>query len=141
MGTEYVGSGKWPELDADSLNQIMVRLVSTGTADHLSACSCVCRAWYMGSLNEDLWRILLLRKWGPDACQETQTDRAHCHRSSYIRSVTTRVLIWGQGGKCETDAFSTLPILNVNELPSKTVGVKAVSAGSGFSSAVCIPFC
>ena len=34
---------KGTELDADTLNAILVRLVSSGTAEHLSLCACGCR--------------------------------------------------------------------------------------------------
>jgi hypothetical protein len=111
-----------PELDTDSLHHVLLRLAECGAAKQLVACSRVCRLWYAGVLADDLWRLLLSAKWGPLGV----ADGRGSHRSRYVRSVTTRVLVWGQGVKSEIGAVA----------PIEVVGVRAVSAGAGFSCAV-----
>jgi len=127
---------KGTELDADTLNAILVRLVSTGTAEQLSLCACVSRTWYAGALNDELWEILFVRRWSPMAIQEAQTlaedanEARMSHRAQYIRSVTTQVLVWGQG------AWQQEPVVQRAPMLVELSGVKAVCAGAGFSCAV-----
>ena len=51
------------DLDADTLNAILMRLVAgSGTAEQLICCSSVCRTWYAGTINDELWRVLLIHR-------------------------------------------------------------------------------
>lgn len=125
-----IAGGTVTELDADTLNAILVRLVGTGTAEQLGLCSCVSRTWYAGALNDELWGTLLVRRWGP-LSQEGHIEPPMSYRSRYIRSVTTQVLVWGQGAWQQDGVqHRTTAVLELS-------GVKSVSAGAaGLSSAV-----
>ena len=110
------------ELDADTLNAILIRLVAgSGTADQLCRCSAVCRTWYAGAINDELWRMLLRSRWGAgvQALDYTQqlgeTGPLLSYRAQYIRSVTTQVLIWGQTNCKEVDSVAR-PALVLNLL-------------------------
>jgi len=141
------------ELDGDTLNAILVRLVAevSSTALHLITCLGVCRLWYAGALNDELWRVLFLRKWRDKAQTRfiepdvNHTQYWHEHpqwepvlsfRAKYIRSVTTQVLVWGQaerqGG--HSSAPRSAALLEPDGL--RGAGVRQVSAGASFSCIV-----
>ncbi len=110
------------ELDADTLNAILIRLVAgSGTAEQLCRCSAVCRTWYAGAINDELWRMLLRSRWGEgvqaldDTQQLGETGPLLSYRAQYIRSVTTQVLIWGQTNCKEVDSIAR-PALVLNLL-------------------------
>jgi len=133
-------------LDADTLGAILVRLVAKcGTAEQLVYAGNVCKMWYSGSLNESLWRVLLVRRCGEggeemvdglEASQRAGRDGVMSFRAQYIRSVTTQVLLWGQCAS-EEDASNTprAPALFGHD-GLRSVGVRQVSAGAGFSCLV-----
>jgi hypothetical protein len=102
------------ELDADTLNAILIRLVAgSGTAEQLCRCSAVCRTWYAGAINDELWRMLLRSRWGEGV--QALDDTQQSYRAQYIRSVTTQVLIWGQTNCKEVDSVAR-PALVLNLL-------------------------
>jgi len=128
------------ELDADTLNQILVRLVASCSsaqqpAAYLSRCSCVCRSWCAGSLNDELWLALLLSRWGAGL---TRQAIATCltYRAQYIRSVTTQVLSWGLGARSTENVSNTHRPVLLEPDGMRSVGFKQVSAGAEFSCAV-----
>ena len=72
--------------------------------EQLCCCACVCKSWAAASLDDALWRLLLLRRCGDcteamleamDAAQRAAREPAPSFRALYIRSATTRVLLWG----------------------------------------------
>jgi hypothetical protein len=138
-------------LDGDTLGAIFVRLLAAaGTAEQLRCCGCVSKLWYECSLNESLWRVLLLRRCATGVGQEASKmleaiessqlagrEPVMSYRSQYIRSVTTQVLTWGQCGRGDDDArdaVRTPALIAPNGL--RGVGVRSVTAGAGFSCAV-----
>ena len=134
------------ELDNDTILAILVRLVAaSGTAEQLSCCSCVCRAWYATAITDDLWKAILHKKWGEAARQATEVARyqqgskepAVPFRAQYIRSVSTQVLTWGQTARSEDLAASTprSPVL-LEPFGLRGFGIKQISAGANFSCAV-----
>jgi hypothetical protein len=139
------------ELDGDTLDAIFVRLLAaSGTAEQLRCCGCVSKLWYECSLNESLWRVLLLRRCATGVGQEASKmleaielsqlagrEPVMSYRSQYIRSVTTQVLTWGHCGRSDDDArdaVRTPALIAPNGL--RGVGVRSVTAGAGFSCAV-----
>ena len=139
------------ELDGDTLDAIFMRLLAaSGTAEQLRCCGCVSKLWYECSLNESLWRVLLLRRCATGVGQEASKmleaiessqlagrEPAMSYRSQYIRSVTTQVLTWGHCGRSDDDArdaVRTPARIAPNGL--RGVGVRSVTAGAGFSCAV-----
>ena len=139
------------ELDGDTLDAIFMRLLAaSGTAEQLRCCGCVSKLWYECSLNESLWRVLLLRRCATGVGQEASKmleaiessqlagrEPAMSYRSQYIRSVTTQVLTWGHCGRSDDDArdaVRTPALIAPNGL--RGVGVRSVTAGAGFSCAV-----
>jgi hypothetical protein len=138
-------------LDGDTLGAIFVRLLAAaGTAEQLRCCGCVSKLWYECSLNESLWRVLLLRRCATGVGQEASKmleaiessqlagrEPVMSYRSQYIRSVTTQVLTWGHCGRGDDDArdaVRTPALIAPNGL--RGVGVRSVTAGAGFSCAV-----
>ena len=141
-------------LDGDTVDQILARLVSSGTAAQLSRCACVCTLWAAASMDDALWRVLLLRRCGDGAeamlealesAQRAAKEPAASCRALYIRSVTTRVLLWGH---CDSDPPYTLspwtwgtrcaPALfgPLSESREASRVVRQASAGVGFVCAV-----
>jgi hypothetical protein len=187
-------------LDSDTVDVIFARLVSSchGTAaqilrkyslsrfymtntrvmilenvcqEQLSCCACVCQSWAAASLDDALWRVLLLRRCGDgteamlealEAAQRAAREPALSFRALYIRSATTRVLLWGHCNDPLADEDSSsaprtpalFRTLSENrhmtqhqdgtwlEQQTKIVDreahtvVRQVSAGTGFSCAV-----
>jgi len=147
-GWRLTSSAGASALDADTLGAILVRLVAEcGTAEQLVYAGNVCKMWYSCSLNESLWRVLLVRRCGEggeemvdglEASQRAGRDGVMSSRAQYIRSVTTQVLLWGQCAS-EEDATRGLtpraPALFGHD-GLRSVGVRQVSAGAGFSCLV-----
>ena len=134
------------ELDSDTLDAILVRLVAAhGTAQHLACCARVCTTWRAGSNNAVLWRSLLVRRCG-DAGEEilAAVESSHAagrepvlaYKALYIRSVTTQVLMWGQaerqGGHCSSHRAPAL----LEPDDCRSIAVRQVAAGTGFSCMV-----
>ena len=133
-------------LGEDGLAGILLRLVASGSAAQLSRCSLVNRLWYAEAVRDELWLVLLRRRWG-DAAEVPRSggaqrpvhaqEAALSNRALYIRSVTTQVLTWGQGAVRE-DELGTAPrtpeLLGIAGLIG--VGVRQISAGLCFTAAV-----
>ena len=103
------GRGLNCRMHKDGLNAVLLRLVATSGAEQLCRCAGVCRMWYAEAVNEELWQVLLRRRWGEAAdeiCESWQPGAAEAAMSSralYVRSVTTRVLSWGQGARSQEE--------------------------------------
>jgi hypothetical protein len=127
-------------LGTDGLNAILLRLVATATAEQLSCCTVVCRTWYAEAVRDELWEVLLLRKWGETARNILKSlaprEIAMSYRALYVRSVTTQVLSWGQGSRSEEEQSTAprAPELLFNGL--RGVGIRQVAAGHWFTCAV-----
>ena len=96
-------------LGPDGLNAVLLRLVATSGAEQLCRCAGVCRMWYAEAVNEELWQVLLRRRWGEaadeirESWQPGAAEAAMSSRALYVRSVTTRVLSWGQGARSQEE--------------------------------------
>ena len=139
------------ELDGDSVDAILVRLVASACthtqatasrdlpspAQHLSRCARVSWQWYAASLNEDLWRGLLERR---SICGMLVAGREQAklsYRAMYIRAATTRILVWGNCGNPRDRASARVrapTLLGGDGL--KGMSIKEVSVGEGYSCAV-----
>ena len=137
------------QLDSDTVDAIFARLVSSGTAEQLCRCACVCTLWAAASMDDALWRVLLLRRCGGgagamlealDAAQRAAREPAASCRALYIRSVTTRVLLWGHCDEAGEDSSSAprVPALfgPLSESGEAHRVVRQASAGNGFVCAV-----
>lgn len=137
------------ELDGDSVDAILVRLVasacthaqatasrdSPSPAQHLSRCARVSRQWYAASLNEDLWRGLCRSMCGMLEAGREQAKLSY--RAMYIRAATTRILVWGNCGNHRDSASARVrapTLLGGDGL--KGMSIKEVSVGEGYSCAV-----
>ena len=139
-------------LDSDTLDAILVRLVAgNGTAKLLASCACVCKLWWIGCQNDELWHALLVQRIGNsaheilDAMKTSQRARQApmlSFRALYIRSVTTRVLLWGHCARSEDEAGDAprapAPFKPLSESCEVHRVVRQVSAGGGFSCAVSV---
>ena len=129
-------------LSADGLHAVLLRVVATGSAEQLACCSGVCRMWYEESTNPELWKLLLLWRWGEGAQHLIESlppgsrEAAMTYRALFIRSLTTQVLSWGQGARSEEEVATAprTPALLLDGL--RRVGIKAVAAGLGFTCAL-----
>lgn len=131
-------------LDADGMHAILLRMVATCTAEHLNRCASVSRMWYAEAVDEELWRALMLRKWGEaapqilDILQRDSIDASLSFRALYVRSVTTQVLSWGQGSRRQEDVGSAprTPTFFNDGFCMRSVGIRQIAAGLWFSCAV-----
>jgi alpha-tubulin suppressor-like RCC1 family protein len=136
------------QLDSDTLDGILVRLVArSGSAASLLCCSCVCRQWYAGSLNDELWRSLLLQRCGEGAhelieqieeSQRAGREPISTYRAHYIRSVTTQVMCWGHFARSEEDACNAprVPKLFEGNDGLRSLGIRHIAVGVRFACAV-----
>ena len=180
-------------MDSDVLDAILVRLVRIGPAGQgprtspsdsaavgdvlsgdcfrsqvdaaatLCRCACVCRAWSSASLNDSLWRVLLVRRCDSvlPPLQQPVNVMPLSFRRMLVRSMTTQILLWGLCAKNEEDGVRQLsvadrppgctaprtPTLLTSDSSDshdrawtsdslRLAGVRLVSAGFGFSCAV-----
>lgn len=134
------------ELDSDTLDAILVRLVAEhGTAQNLVCCAQVSRLWRTGSDNDVLWHSLLVRRCG-DAGQEilaaVESSQAAgrepilAYKALYIRSVTTQVLFWGQAERQGGHSSSHRAPALLEPDDCRSVAVRQVAAGTAFSCMV-----
>jgi alpha-tubulin suppressor-like RCC1 family protein len=129
-------------LGPDGLNAVLLRLVATCGAEQLCRCAGVCQMWYAEAVNEELWQVLLRRRWGEAAdeirasWQPGDAEAAMSSRALYVRSVTSQVLSWGQGARCQEEVGTAPRKPAVHNDGLRGLGIRQVSAGLWFSCAV-----